>query len=579
VKLRARLLLVTGALILVFVVLTDAVLSKVLDGYMTRSVRDDLSVRVALVAAEAAAERHAADDRAFWEGFARERGARAGAHVSIIRADGALVGDSAVPPDGPGELDGGADRPEVRAALANGVGDAVRESAALHQRVLYAAQRVDGLGVVRAALPLDSVDRAIVTARGLLIAASALALVIATLVTLLTTRRVTRIVRSLTAAAARMADGDLGARTRLAGGDELGVLGRTLDHLAAGLDTSLGELKRERDLAAGILAAMQEGLLVLDADGRIASVNPALREMLLLPADVVGKRPLEVIRHHELSELIARGSGSSELELSGVKPRRLLARVSRLGAPGGTLVVFFDVTELRRLESLRRDFVANVSHELRTPVAAVRSAAETLRGVSASGDAKATAKFLDIIERNAERLQDLVEDVLDLSRIESRQYHLRPEAIELTPALSQAVLALRGKAEKKGVSVRVDVPGSVPAARADRRALDQVVGNLVDNAIKYCGSGATVVVRGAATRAGELEVAVEDDGPGIEERHLPRLFERFYRVDPGRGRDSGGTGLGLSIVKHLVEAMGGKVTVTSTPGSGSTFRFTLPKAA
>ncbi len=316
---------------------------------------------------------------------------------------------------------------------------------------------------------------------------------------------------------------------------------------------------------------------MLDGGGRIASVNPALREMLLLPPDVTGKRPLEVIRHHELKELIETGGGG-EIELSGVKPRRLLIRVSQLDGLGGKLVVFFDVTALRRLETIRRDFVANVSHELRTPVTAVRSAAETLHAVVGKGDPATAARFLDIIERNAERLQDLVEDLLDLSRIESRQYHLRPEALELPTMLEHTLAGLRDRADKRGIKLRSEAAQGLPPARADRRALEQVLANLVDNAIKYCNSGSTVVVR-ATARPEDIEIAVVDDGPGIDARHLPRIFERFYRVDPGRGRDSGGTGLGLSIVKHLVEAMGGRVNVASTPGQGSTFAFTLPRTA
>ena len=577
-KLRVRILLVSVALILAIVLCADIVLSARLDSYMTGGIRDDLFARLALIQREAAREPAPLADLGAWDALADDLGARAGARVTVIRADGLVIGDSSVPLAQLPTLENHATRPEVAAALAGGHGDALRDSATVGQRMLYAAIRFERdsqvAGVVRAALPLDAVDSIVRGARWLLVAASVLALVVAALVIWLATRRTTRVVRQLTEVAERMAGGDLGARTRILGGDELGALGRTLDHLATGLAQTLGELKSERDLAAGILAAMQEGLLVLDAGGRIAVLNPALREMLLLPADVAGKRPLEVIRHHELKELIEHGGGG-EIELSGVKPRRLLVRVSRLDGLGGTLVVFFDVTDLRRLESIRRDFVANVSHELRTPVTAVRSAAETLRNVLGKNDPETAARFLDIIERNAERLQDLVEDLLDLSRIESRQYRLRPEAIELGAMFSHALFGLRERAEKKGITLRSEATADLPSARADRRALEQVLANLIDNAIKYAGPGATVVVR-AAPRGDDLEIAVADDGPGIDARHLPRLFERFYRVDPGRGRDIGGTGLGLSIVKHLVEAMGGRVTVHSDPGKGSTFTFTLP---
>jgi two-component system phosphate regulon sensor histidine kinase PhoR len=536
VKLRARLLLAALAVIVPAVLVTDVVLSAALDRRLSARIRAELGARLTLVAQ--AIDR--APPGADFEALAAELGRQAAARVTIVGADGKVLGGSAV-------VDG----------------------AAARSRLLSAAVPWSG-GTVSAAVPATEVDEAVAGARWLLVAASALALAVAMIVAWGATRRVNRVGRQLTDAAQRMAGGDLEARTRVAGGDELGALGATLDHLAESLAGSLRQLERERDLAGGILAAMQEGLLVLDGEGRVASVNPALRDMLGLGIGSVGKRPIEVIRHHELVELIRRGGGG-ELELAGGK--KLLVRVSRLAAPVGTLVVFFDVTELRRLETIRRDFVANVSHELRTPVASIRSAAETLRVVLEKDPASAR-RFLDIVERNAERLQDLVEDILDLSRIESRQIGLRFEPVELAPALAQATLALGEVAAKKGVTVVTDAAADL-SARADRRALEQVLGNLIDNAIKYCGAGATVRVS-ARRRDSVVAVAVADDGPGIEARHLPRLFERFYRVDPGRGRASGGTGLGLSIVKHLVEAMGGRVTVESTPGIGSTFAFTLP---
>jgi len=356
-----------------------------------------------------------------------------------------------------------------------------------------------------------------------------------------------------------------------------------VDQLAAGLSATLAELRVERDLLGGILGAMKEGVLVLDPDGRIAMVNPALREMLLLPGadEVVGRPPLDVIRHAELQALLGRARrepASEELDLpSGLKPRRLLVHAARLhGEPGGLVVVFVDVTEIRRLESLRRDFVANVSHELRTPVTAVRSAAETLRG-GAAADPEARERFLDIVDRNAERLHRLVEDLLDLSRIESRELRLAPEPLDLAQVAAGALALFRERADKRRIRLRAAVPADTPPARADRRALEQVLTNLVDNALKYCPEGAEVTV-GAAVTPSAVELSVADSGPGIEAKHLPRLFERFYRVDAGRSRDLGGTGLGLSIVKHLVEAMGGAVRVASSPGQGSTFTLSLPRA-
>ncbi|HEY8206287.1 MAG TPA: ATP-binding protein [Myxococcaceae bacterium] len=393
--------------------------------------------------------------------------------------------------------------------------------------------------------------------------------------------RLSSAARAVTAAARRMSGGDLEARARVVGADELGDLGRSLDALAEGLDSTVSALRSERDLLGGVLTAMSEGVMLI-ADGRVRMMNRALRQMLLLDSSAVGKRPLEVIRRADLQAILDRARAEKEpvldeLELPGLKPRRVLVHALSLDLDSpALLVVLVDVTELRRLESLRRDFVANVSHELRTPIASVRSAAETLR-TAIQKDPAAALGFVEMVERNADRLNRLVEDLLDLSRIESRQYQLSTETLEIGAALDHAVAPFAERAVRKELSLKVE-RGEPLLARADRRALEQVVSNLVDNAVKYCPARAEIRARATREPSGQVRVVVEDTGPGIEARHLPRLFERFYRVDAGRSRDVGGTGLGLSIVKHLVEAMEGTVDVASTPGKGTAFSFTLPAA-
>jgi two-component system phosphate regulon sensor histidine kinase PhoR len=271
------------------------------------------------------------------------------------------------------------------------------------------------------------------------------------------------------------------------------------------------------------------------------------------------------------------GPVTGEIELGGLKPRRLLVRIAALpGNEEQVFAVFVDVTEMRRLETLRRDFVANVSHELRTPVTAIRSAAETLQG-SLPEDRVVLEQFIGIIARNAQRLHELVEDLLDLSRIESQKLKLSIEPLDLRVAFSRVLNTFQERADKRGVELVNDVGLLVPMVLADRRAMDHIVTNLVDNAVKYCGPRSKVVLRGDV-QGDQVRVLIQDDGPGIEARHLPRLFERFYRVDPGRSREIGGTGLGLSIVKHLAEAMGATVSVESTPGRGTTFSILLRKA-
>jgi two-component system phosphate regulon sensor histidine kinase PhoR len=412
--------------------------------------------------------------------------------------------------------------------------------------------------------------------------AAGLSLAVAFATAGLAARGFARAAADLTRVAQGIAAGKLEVRAQATAEGELGELGKALDRVAQELATTLTELTVERDRLRGVLAGMEEGVLLLDERGHIALINTALREMLLLGQDAVGKTQLEAIRHADLKELLDQAREvpepvTGEIELGGLKPRRLLVRAAQLpGNEEQVFAVFVDVTEVRKLESMRRDFVANVSHELRTPVTAIRSAAETLQLVPPN-DSEVREQFIAIVARNAERLHDLVEDLLDLSRIESQKLKLALEPLEARAVLVQVSSLFRERADRKQVEFVHEVPAGLPRVLADRRALEHVITNLVDNAVKYCGERSRVVLRGVDAGS-ELRLSVEDEGPGIEERHLPRLFERFYRVDAGRSRELGGTGLGLSIVKHLTEAMGGSVGVTSKPGSGTTFTITLKKA-
>jgi two-component system, OmpR family, phosphate regulon sensor histidine kinase PhoR len=322
---------------------------------------------------------------------------------------------------------------------------------------------------------------------------------------------------------------------------------------------------------------MEEGVLLVDASDRVVRINPALRAALLVDGDAPGRALAQAIEVPALLELAQAGRAAvttREFEVRGIEPRRLLARAGPLpGGEGAVLLVCRDVTDVRRLETVRRDFVANVSHELRTPVASIRSAAETLQDAAAD-DPAAAPVFLDVIARNARRLQHLIDDLLDLSRIESKELRLKPEPIELAALAEHCVALFEHRAQQGSVELRCLAEGALDPVFADRRALEQVLTNLIDNAVKYCpGAGVRVSARRAGPAA--IELVVEDTGPGIEPKHLPRLFERFYRVDAGRSREVGGTGLGLSIVKHLVEAMGGRIRVTSAVGQGTAFRVTL----
>lgn len=583
---RGKLFLITFGLIVLSLLVAYGYLRQELENEVTSAVRSELAVRARLVAHEASEFTRAPDDLAAWDALADELGRRADTRVTLIRRDGVVMGDSEVSLERLPSVENHGRRAEVLSALRSGYGESQRLSATIDRRLLYVAvpyRRGDEIiGVSRVALPLTRFDAILERLHRVLAIGLLIALAVAAAVSSMAAQLASRTARSLTAVARRMADGDLGARIATTPDDEFGTLGRALDALAKNLSATLNELRKERDLLGGILTGMQEGVLLLDADGRAALVNPALREMLLLRGDPIGKTPLEIIRHAELKELIdtVRRDGQSrarEIEISGLKPRRLLVQVAPLESGQGSFAVFVDVTEMRRLESLRRDFVANVSHELRTPVTAVRSAAETLAG-ALQDDPPAARQFVEIIERNAARLQHLVEDLLDLSRIESHELKLAFEPIEIAPIYEQVESLFHERAERKRIRLLVDQPLTERAVTADRRALEHVLSNLVDNAVKYCSAGSEVRLT-TSTNGSGVRLEVRDTGPGIEQRHLPRLFERFYRVDAGRSRDLGGTGLGLAIVKHLVESMHGNVSVESEFGRGTTFSVVLPRAA
>jgi two-component system phosphate regulon sensor histidine kinase PhoR len=583
---RGKLFLVSLLLITLSMAVANAFLAGELDRELSRKATDELRVRLSLIERDVSAARMPLDDLERWDELADALGTRARGRVTLVRLDGVVIGDTDLDGTALRTVEAHAQRPEVVQALSAGRGSAVRFSDSVRRRMLYVAVPFsrDGVrvGVVRLAEPLTEVDETVASFKRLVVVASVIALGVAVLMASFAAQLMSRSVRQITDSAQRMAGGDLTVRTRMAGTDEVAELGRALDRIAGGLAQALSDLRAERDLLSKVLERMKEGVLVLDGDGRVALANPALREMLLLQNDIAGKLLLEVARNADLKLLLdearqAEQPLSSELELGTLKPRRVLIHASALSEAedaGSLLVVFVDVTDLRRLETLRRDFVANVSHELRTPIAAIRSSAETV--LRALGEQTGPAvEFVQIIERQAERLQRLVEDLLDLSRIESRQFRFELQPVRVQEPVGHALSLLRERAGQRHVQLVSEVSPET-LVRADARALEQVLTNLLDNAVKYGREGGRVVVR-AQQDGAQLRVSVQDDGPGIEARHLPRLFERFYRVDAGRSRDLGGTGLGLSIVKHLVEGMGGQVDVQSAPGRGTTFVVTLPR--
>jgi two-component system phosphate regulon sensor histidine kinase PhoR len=399
-------------------------------------------------------------------------------------------------------------------------------------------------------------------------------------------RRISRDLRALSEAASALGQGRAARSLPSGRDDEIGDLARTLEGMGKRLRETIREVTEERNRLEAILEAMGDGVLVTDGEGRVVLVNPALRAMIDLPPEPVGRTVLELVRNPDLHDLVMAGlRGETDLSAEillrrGGEERRVLVRLVRVEKPGrprGMVAVFHDMSEIRRLEQMRRDFVANVSHELKTPLTAIRGYAETLADAPPEDPIQAKA-FLETILRNAERLSALVEDLLELSRIESGQMALHPGPLGVRGVVERLLPSVEPVARRRRVTIEIGIPEAFAPVRADASALETVLANLVENAVKYVPEGGRVEVRARETD-GMARIEVADSGPGIAAEHLPRIFERFYRVDPSRSREQGGTGLGLAIVKHLTQALGGQAGVESELGRGSVFYVLLPFAA
>jgi two-component system phosphate regulon sensor histidine kinase PhoR len=397
----------------------------------------------------------------------------------------------------------------------------------------------------------------------------------------ITSEIMSRTLRAMVDNARSIVRGDRADRIDASRPDELGRLAGSFNRLADELQQAVSSLAEERDRLEAILEHMHDAVLLLDSDDRLAIANPAAFKLLGLSDRALGKPLLEAMRVPALAEMVerARGgaSGSSEIELPPPRARRLEVHAAPLPHMRGSLLVMHDVTDVRLLERVRRDFVANVSHELRTPVSVIRANAETLIG-GALDDIERAPNFVEAIHRNAERLGRLISDLLDLSRIEAGAVKLSLGPVMVSSALSSAVDALAERAHARNITIDVDAEEGI-AVRAAGNGLAQILANILDNAIKYAPDGGHVWLRARVDEESEdtVRIEVEDDGPGIEPHHRKRVFERFYRVDAGRSRELGGTGLGLSIVKHLAEAMAGRVGVEPAPKRGSVFWIELPR--
>jgi two-component system, OmpR family, phosphate regulon sensor histidine kinase PhoR len=501
--------------------------------------------------------------------------------VTLIGGDGRVVGDSDLEGQALADVENHLQRPEVQQARAQGVGVVARYSTTVRIEMLYAAVTAHHpqIRYVRVALPLTTVSDQIRRVGRQAVLAFALAIPFALALAWLASALLSTRVRAIAAVAQRYRKGDLTRPSYDYGPDELGEVARVLDGSVQELGRRLDELSRDRARLDAILSGMVEGVLVLDAGGRIQLANRAAQSMLRMDASSIGRPYVEVIRHPDIAGQLGtalRGQevDSREVALTRDPGRTFVARaapVSR-GGGGGAVLVLHEITDLRRADQIRRDFVANVSHELRTPLTAIRGYVEAL--LDDRSDSEGAKKFLEIIARHSERMERLVSDLLRLARLDARQEALDLTSCDLQQLFNTVIADVAQTAEAKHQQITTAVHSGGSRVTADPAKLHDVLRNLVENAVHYSPENAAIRLE-ATHQNGVVRISVSDSGPGIPPDDLSRIFERFYRVDKSRARP-GGTGLGLAIVKHLVELHGGQAVAENQPEGGARFVITLP---
>jgi two-component system phosphate regulon sensor histidine kinase PhoR len=504
--------------------------------------------------------------------------------ITIIAPDGTVLGDSS---EDPARMENHLTRPEVQAALAGGMGESTRYSATLKQNMMYVAVTVNSqgklLGIARVALPLTTVQNSVNNVTRTIIIAAVIIAVVAVLAAWLIARTTTRPIRELTRASRKIAGGQLGQKISVTRRDEIGQLAAAFNEMSANLTTTMEAISTEKTKLADILANMADGVIMTDKDGNVVLTNPAAERLFgFKAADALARPLIEVVRDYEVEDVVRlclkTGSEQNTQFETGLARhflRVIAVPVREQGQLNGALVLLQDLTEMKNMQTMRRELVGNISHELRTPIAGIKAMVETLRG-GAIDDRAAAQNFLSRIEDEVDRLAQMVAELTQLSRIESGRAELKKEPVEMGLLIGEVLNQMGPLAEKQSVTLASELPAGLPTVQVDKDRIRQTVINLVHNAIKFNRPGGAVNVS-AAFDDNSVTVSVADNGIGISPGDLPHVFERFFKAD--KSRAGSGSGLGLAIAKHTVQAHGGDIRATSQEGKGSTFSFTIPRRA
>jgi len=523
-----------------------------------------------------------------FQAIAKRIGESLGLRATIIALDGRVLGDTDLTKDQLLAVENHANRPEVKDALAKGFGVSKRFSYTIKKDMLYMAVPFgegNDKGILRLSVPLHDIELLEARMRRVVGVSIVGILLLSLGLTFLVSVFVSRPLTEMSTIAKAMARGDFSRKASIHSKDEIGELAQSLNVMSEEIKDKIEKINSERAKLDLVLSSMFEGVIVTNEEEKIILMNPSLRKLFLTDSSPEGKKPLEVIRNTAVGDMIDRIiKGKQHLATEEIvinTPEEKILKVN--GVPimrnnklEGAILVFHDITELRRLEKIRQDFVANVSHELRTPISSIKGYAETLLE-GALEDKDNAKEFISIIYQDSNRLASLINDLLDLSKIESGKLKMSFAALDPVSLIKKAVTVIDNQAKAKSITLKINITQSLPNIKADEIRFSQVMINLLDNAIKYSSEGGTATIS-AKVVDDTLQIDISDTGIGISEKDLPRIFERFYRVDKARSRELGGTGLGLSIVKHIVSVHRGQVWVKSELGHGSTFSFTIPLA-
>ncbi len=505
-------------------------------------------------------------------------GKKVGTRITVIKTTGEVIGDSE---EDPKNMENHAARPEIREALRGEMGESIRYSHTLRKKMVYVALPIRRankvVGVVRTSLPLKGVEELLRSINQKILYWAVILIALALFLSLTSSKALTKPIRRMVEATKGIAARDFTTRVSTQRRDELGELAYALNWMTEEIERLFNELTREKEELAAILSSMIEGVIVLDSEGRIVLTNEGFKNICGLPASesVVGKHHWEMLRSVEFKGLIdkVRTKGRAEGVEIRIGDRVYLGNASLISKRerGKTVAVLHDITEIKRLEQLKSEFVANASHELRTPLTVVKGFVETLGGKAKGED----QHFLGIVRRHTDRMISLISDLSLLSQLEDREQRFDKKTMDLRELASYVMEIFREKAQKKGLKLELLAPDEFPLIEGDPFFIEQIFVNLLDNAVKYTEQGEIKIKLSELNK--EVKIEVSDTGIGIPKQHLSRIFERFYTVDKARSREFGGTGLGLSIVKHIVLAHNGRIDVESQPGKGSKFIVILPK--